>query len=48
MVPGVLQNSAASLIDAFAFALTRVTATGGLDPRRRRMMMGPSGALVPC
>jgi hypothetical protein len=47
IMPGVVANAAASLMDAFSFALARMTATGRLDPRLRREMMGPSGALVP-
>jgi hypothetical protein len=47
VLPSVVANSAASLIDAFAYALARITATGQLNPRIRREMMGPSGALVP-
>jgi len=47
VMPEVVANGAASLMDAFSFALARMTATGRLDPRLRREMMGPSGALVP-
>jgi phage terminase large subunit-like protein len=47
VLPGIAQNAAASLVDAFSYALARMTTTGRLDPRIRREMMGPSGALVP-
>jgi hypothetical protein len=41
VMPGVVTNAAASLMDAFSFALTRVTPTGQLDARLRRDLMGP-------
>ncbi len=47
VLPDVQQNAAASLMDAFSYPLARVTATGQLDPRIRREMMGPRGALIP-
>ena len=47
VLPDVQHNAAASLMDAFSYALARVTATGQLDPRVRREMRGPSGALIP-
>jgi hypothetical protein len=44
-MPGVVANAAASLMDAFSYALARMTATGRLDPRVRREMMGPERSL---
>jgi hypothetical protein len=41
VMPGVVANAAASLMDAFSFALARYTATGQLDVRTRREIMGP-------
>jgi hypothetical protein len=46
VMPGVVANGAASLMDAFSYALARVTATGQLDPRTRREMFGPR-VLIP-
>jgi hypothetical protein len=46
VMPGVVANAAASLMDAFSYALARVTATGQLDARLRRKIMGPK-VLIP-
>jgi hypothetical protein len=47
VLPDVVQNAAASLVDAFSYALARVTTTGQMDPRVRREIFGPQGPLIP-
>jgi phage terminase large subunit-like protein len=46
VMPDVVQNAAASLVDAFSYALARVTTTGQVDPRLRREIFGPR-VLIP-
>jgi hypothetical protein len=41
VMPGIVANAAASLMDAFSYALARVIATGQLDARVRHEIMGP-------
>jgi phage terminase large subunit-like protein len=47
VLPDVQQNRAASLMDAFTYALARVSVTGQMDPRLRREIWGPRGPLIP-
>jgi hypothetical protein len=46
-MPDVVQNASASIVDALTYALAKIAATGAMDPRTRREMAGPRGALIP-